>query len=127
VDDDQARARHDDEAWQRFMGRRRDSTRRRRRRDLGFAWALLLGMLAVGVLVGLLIGRIGGGNQEEAASTRSPRTVTVEDTVETTVEETVETTVEKTVPAATPPTPTATATPTAIQYQYGGTGLPPGQ
>ncbi len=65
VDDDQARARHDDdEAWARFMGRRRDSTRRRRRRDLGFAWALLLGTFAVGVLVGLLVGRI-GGNQEE--------------------------------------------------------------
>jgi hypothetical protein len=64
VDDDQARARHDDGAWARFMGRRRDSTRRRRRRDLGFAWALLLGTLAVGVLIGLLVGRIGGGNQE---------------------------------------------------------------
>ena len=126
MDDDGARARHDDdEAWQRFIGRRRDSRRGRRRRDLGFAWALLLGTLAVGVLIGLLIGRIGGGNQEEAASTRSPRTVTVEKTVpvETTVEKTVETTVEKTVPAATPATPTATATPTttpaAIQYQYG--------
>jgi hypothetical protein len=66
--DDETQARHDDEAWQRFIGRRRDSTRRRRRRDLGFAWALLLGTLAVGVLVGLLIGllialpvgRIGG-------------------------------------------------------------------
>jgi hypothetical protein len=141
--DDEAQARHDDEAWQRFMGRRRDSTRRRRRRDLGFAWALLLGMLAVGVLVGLLVGRIGGGNQEEAASTRPPRTVTVEKTVPvgTTVEKTVETTVEKTVPAATPATPTATATataapttatatptttPAAIQYQYGRTGVPPG-
>ena len=61
------------------------------------------------MLVGLLIGRIGGGNQEEAASTRLPRTVTVEETVE----ETVETTVEKTVPAATLATATATATPTA--------------
>jgi hypothetical protein len=124
--DDETQARHDDEAWQRFMGRRRDSRRGRRRRDLGFTWALLLGTLAVGVLIGLLIGRIGGGNQEEAASTRSPRTVTVEKTVpvETTVEKTVETTVEQTVPAATPATPTtATATPTttpaAIQYQYG--------
>jgi hypothetical protein len=135
VDDDQARAPHDDdEAWARFMGRRRDSTRGRRRRDLGFAWALLLGTLAVGVLIGLLVGRIGGGNQEQAASTRPPRTVTVEETLETTVKQTVETTVEKTVPAATataPATPTATApataTPTANQYQYRGTGgLPPG-
>ena len=144
--DDEARAGHDDdEAWQRFMGRSRDSRRRRRRRDLGFAWALLLGMLAVGVLVGLLVGRI-SGNQEEAASTRPPTTVTVEKTVP------VETTVEKTVPAATTATPTATATatarsttatptataapttttatptttPAAIQYQYGRTGLPPG-
>jgi cytoskeletal protein RodZ len=127
VDDDEARARYDDdEAWERFMGRRRDSTRRRRRRDLGFAWALLLGTLAVGVLVGLFVGRIGGSDQEEAALTRPPpRTVTVEETVETTVEETVETTVEETVPAATA-TATATATPTAIQYQYRRTGLPPG-
>ncbi|MDQ3795929.1 MAG: hypothetical protein M3316_09750, partial [Actinomycetota bacterium] len=79
---------------------------------------LLLGTLAVGVLLGLLVGRtIGGGNREEATPTRPPRTVTVEETVETTVEETVETTVEetveKTVPAATPDTTTATATPTA--------------
>jgi thiol:disulfide interchange protein len=127
VDDDQARARHDDdEAWQRFMGRRRDFTRRRRR-DLGFAWALLLGTLAVGVLVGLLVGRIGGSNKEEAALTRPPRTVTVEETVETTVEETVETTVEQTVPAATPTataatataaTATATATASAAEEQY---------
>jgi cytoskeletal protein RodZ len=142
--DDEARARHDDdEAWRRFMGRRRDSRRGRWRRNLGFAWALLLGMFAVGVLVGLLVGRIGGGNQEEAASTRPPRTVTVEKTVpvETTVEKTVETTVEKTIPAATTATPTATATataapttatttptttPAAIQYQYGRTGVPPG-
>ena len=71
---------------------------------------LLLGTLAVGVLLGLLVGRIiGGGNREEAAPTRPPRTVTVEETVETTVEETV----EKTVPAATSDTTTATATPTA--------------
>ena len=78
-----------------------------------FPWALLLlllGTLAVGVLLGLLVGRtIGGGNREEAAPTRPPRTVTVEETVETTVEETV----EKTVSAATPDTTTATATPTA--------------
>jgi cytoskeletal protein RodZ len=77
-----------------------------------FPWALLLlllGTLAVGVLLGLLVGRtIGGGNREEAAPTRPPRTVTVEETVETTVEETVETTVEET-----PDTTTATATPTA--------------
>ncbi len=138
------------------MGRRRDSTRRRRR-DLGFAWALLLGMLALGVLVGLLVGRISDGNQEEAVSTRPPttvtvppRTVTVEKTVP--VETTVEKTVEKTVPAAIPATPTATATatarsttatptataapttttatptttPAAMQYQYGRTELPPG-
>ncbi len=86
-----------------------------------FPWALLLlllGTLAVGVLLGLLVGRIiGGGNREEAAPTRPPRTVTVEETVETTVEETVEKTVEetveKTVSAATPDTTTATATPTA--------------
>ena len=78
-----------------------------------FPWALLLlllGTLAVGVLLGLLVGRtIGGGNREEATPTRPPRTVTVEETVETTVEETV----EKTVSAATPDTTTATATPTA--------------
>ena len=78
-----------------------------------FPWALLLlllGTLAVGVLLGLLVGRIiGGGNREEAAPTRPPRTVTVEETVEKTVEETV----EKTVSAATPDTTTATATPTA--------------
>jgi hypothetical protein len=122
VDDDEAQARHDDdEAWARFMGRRRDSTRRRRRRDLGFTWALLLGTFAVGMLVGLLVGRISGGNQEEAASTRPPRTVTVEETVETTV--------EKTFPAATPATatPTATATASAAEEQYvagvGETGL----
>jgi cytoskeletal protein RodZ len=88
-------------------GRRRDYVRR------SFPWALLLlllGTLAVGVLLGLLVGRIiGGGNREEAAPTRPPRTVTVEETVETTVEETV----EKTVPAATSDTTTATATPTA--------------
>ena len=135
MDDDQAQARHDDdEAWERFMGRRRDSRRGRRRGDLGFAWALLLGIFAVGVLVGLFVGRV-DGNQEGAALTRPPRTVTVEKTVpvETTVEKTVETTVEKTVPAATTATPTATAapttataTPTAIQYQYGGTGVSPG-
>ena len=78
-----------------------------------FPWALLLlllGTLAVGVLLGLLVGRIiGGGNREEATPTRPPRTVTVEETVETTVEETV----EKTVSAATPDTTTATVTPTA--------------
>jgi cytoskeletal protein RodZ len=92
-------------------GRRRDYVRR------SFPWALLLlllGTLAVGVLLGLLVGRIiGGGNREEAAPTRPPRTVTVEETVEKTVEETVEKTVEKTVSAATPDTTTATATPTA--------------
>jgi cytoskeletal protein RodZ len=70
-----------------------------------FPWALLLlllGTLAVGVLLGLLVGRIiGGGNREEAAPTRPPRTVTVEETVETTVS------------AATSDTTTATATPTA--------------
>ena len=78
-----------------------------------FPWALLLlllGTLAVGVLLGLLVGRIiGGGNREEATPTRPPRTVTVEEPVETTVEETV----EKTVSAATSDTTTATATPTA--------------
>jgi hypothetical protein len=92
-------------------GRRRDYVRR------SFPWALLLlllGTLAVGVLLGLLVGRIiGGGNREEATPTRPPRTVTVEETVEKTVEETVEETVEKTVSAATPDTTTATATPTA--------------
>jgi cytoskeletal protein RodZ len=100
-------------------GRRRDYVRR------SFPWALLLlllGTLAEGVLLGLLVGRIiGGGNREEAAPTRPPRTVTVEETVEKTVEETVEKTVEETVEktveetvsAATPDTTTATATPTA--------------
>jgi hypothetical protein len=91
------------------VGRRRDYTRRRSNAGLG--WALLLVALGVGVIVGLLVGillvgRIGGGNQEEAAPTRPPRTVTVEETVETTVEQTV--------PAATPDTTTpATATATA--------------
>ena len=99
-------------------GRRRDYVRR------SFPWALLLlllGTLAVGVLLGLLVGRIiGGGNREEAAPTRPPRTVTVEETVETTVEETV----EKTVSAATSDTTTATVTPTApasaAEEQYVG-------
>ena len=70
--------------------------------------------LGVGVVVGVLlgIGLVGliGGNREQAAPTAPPpRTVTVVETVETTVE----TTVEKTVPAtpdATPATATATAT-----------------
>jgi hypothetical protein len=99
-------------------GRRRDYVRR------SFPWALLLlllGTLAVGVLLGLLVGRIiGGGNREEATPTRPPRTVTVEETVEKTVEETV----EKTVSAATPDTTTATVTPTApasaAEEQYVG-------
>jgi hypothetical protein len=99
-------------------GRRRDYVRR------SFPWALLLlllGTLAVGVLLGLLVGRIiGGGNREEATPTRPPPTVTVEETVETTVEETV----EKTVSAATPDTTTATVTPTATasadEEQYVG-------
>jgi hypothetical protein len=103
-------------------GRRRDYVRR------SFPWALLLlllGTLAVGVLLGLLVGRIiGGGNREEATPTRPPRTVTVEETVEKTVEKTVEETVEKTVSAATPDTTTATVTPTApasaAEEQYVG-------
>ena len=74
----------------------------------------LLMALGVGVVVGVLlgIGLVGliGGNREQAApSAPPPPTVTVEETVETTVE----TTVEKTVPAtpdATPATATATAT-----------------
>ncbi len=66
----------------------------------------LLMALGVGVFVGLvagilLVGLI-RGNQEQAAPTPPPRTVTVEKTVETTV--------EKTVPRAAPATTTATAT-----------------
>jgi hypothetical protein len=69
---------------------------------------LLLVALAVGVLVGFFVGRIGGTQEEEAAPS-PPRTVTVEETVQTTV--------EKTVPAPpTPDTPQGTDTATATAY-----------
>src|SRR3712207_1913676 len=78
----------------------------------------LLMALGVGVVVGVLLGipLVGliGGNREQAAPSTAPppRTVTVEETVETTVE----TTVEKTVPATTPDVTPATATATATAY-----------
>ena len=74
--------------------------------------------LGVGVVVGVLlgIGLVGliGGNREQAAPSTAPPppTVTVEETVETTVERTV----EKTVPATTPDVTPATATATATAY-----------
>jgi cytoskeletal protein RodZ len=98
----------------------------RRREDRASALGDLEGMmtaktllmaLGVGLVVGVLlgIGLVGliGGNREQAAPTTAPppRTVTVEETVETTVETTVEKTVPATTPDATPATATATAYP----------------
>src|SRR3712207_9318549 len=79
--------------------------------------ALGLGVV-VGIIVGIgLVGLIGGNREQAAPTTPPPRTVTVEETVETTVETTVEMTVEKTVPATPDTTPvTATATATATAY-----------
>ncbi len=69
--------------------------------------------LVVGVLLGIgLVGLIGGNREQAAPTAPPPRTVTVEETVETTVE----TTVEKTVPATTPDATPATATATATAY-----------
>ena len=75
--------------------------------------ALGLGVV-VGIIVGIgLIGLIGGNREQAAPTTPPPRTVTVEETVETTVEMTV----EKTVPATPDTIPvTATATATASAY-----------
>ena len=93
------------------MGRRRVSPGRR---DAGLARFVLLVLvvLAVGLLVGFLLGRI-GGNREEAAPPAPPaRTVTVEKTVPA-PEKTIEKTVEKTVPAPEQTVPATTATTSA--------------
>ena len=67
---------------------------------------LVLGVLAVGLLLGFLLGRIGGNREEAAPPVPPARTVTVEKPVRAP---------EKTVPAPekTVPTTTATATATA--------------
>jgi hypothetical protein len=70
---------------------------------------LVLGVLAVGLLLGFLLGRI-GGNREEAAPPPAPRARTV------TVEKTVpgpEKTIEKSVPATEQTDPATTATTSA--------------
>ena len=73
--------------------------------------ALGLGVV-VGIIVGIgLIGLIGGNREQAAPTTPPPRTVTVEETVETTVEMTVEN--APATPDTTPVTATATATATA--------------
>jgi hypothetical protein len=93
------------------MDRRRGSPGRRNTGLVRFV-VLVLGVLVIGLLLGFLLGRI-GGNQEEAAPPPAPRARTV------TVEKTVpgpEKTIEKTVPAPeksvreTPSTTSASAT-----------------
>ncbi|MDQ3591099.1 MAG: hypothetical protein M3392_12815 [Actinomycetota bacterium] len=72
--------------------------------------ALGLGVV-VGIIVGIsLVGLIGGNREQAAPTTPPPRTVTVEETVETTVEMTVENA------PATPDTTPVTATATATAY-----------
>ena len=69
--------------------------------------ALGLGVV-VGIIVGIgLVGLIGGNREQAAPTTPPPRTVTVEETVEMTVEKAPAT------PDTTPVTATATATATA--------------
>jgi hypothetical protein len=93
------------------MGRRRVSPGRRNAGLARFV-LLVLVVLAVGLLVGFLLGRI-GGNREEAAPPAPPaRTVPVEKTVPG-PEKTIEKTVERTVPAPEKPVPAATAPATA--------------
>ena len=80
------------------------------RRDKGLAMTLLI-VLAVGLLVGALLERI--GDREEAASPLpAARTVTVEKPVPAPEEKTVPAPEEKTV-LATPATASATASATA--------------
>ena len=74
--------------------------------------ALGLGVV-VGIIMGIgLVGLIGGNREQAAPTTPPPRTVTVETTVEMTVEKTVPATPDTT-PDTTPVTATATATATA--------------
>jgi hypothetical protein len=90
------------------MGRRRVISPGRRNAGLARFVVLVLGVLAVGLLLGFLFGRIGGNREEAAPPAPRARTVTVEKTVAA-----PEKTIEKTVPAPEKTLPATTSTTTA--------------